>query len=158
MLRLWGGSSSCLVLSFLLGDTWRIVLPSLCHRGHYGERCFKAQRLFFLIGVQLFYNVVLVSIVQRSEVEFPVLYGRFSLVIYFIHISVYMLVPISQFIPVPPFPPWRSHQFEWNSQPLSNPRIFVTECVLPLHAFIHLTVSSKTLNLPNLFIYSSNIH
>ena len=43
---------------------------------------------FFLIGVLLFYNVVLVSV--YSEVEFPVLYSRFLLVIYFIHISVYM--------------------------------------------------------------------
>ena len=32
------------------------------------------------------------------------LYSRFSSVIYFIHISVYMSIPISQFIP-PPFPP-----------------------------------------------------
>ena len=33
------------------------------------------------------------------------LYGRFLLVIYFIHISVYMTIPISQFIPPPPLPP-----------------------------------------------------
>ena len=37
------------------------------------------------------------------------LYSRFLLVIYFIHISVYMSIPISQFIPTPPpspcFPP-----------------------------------------------------
>ena len=39
-------------------------------------------------------------------VEFPVLYIRFSLVIYFIHISVYMSVTISQFFPLPPFPAW----------------------------------------------------
>ena len=32
------------------------------------------------------------------------LYNRFSLVIYFIHISVYMSIPISQFIPPPPHP------------------------------------------------------
>ena len=42
---------------------------------------------------------MLVSTVQQSEAEFPVLYSRFSLFIYFIHISVCMLVPISQFIP-----------------------------------------------------------
>ena len=35
---------------------------------------------------------------------FIFLYSRFLLVIYFIHISVYMSVPISQFIP-PPLPP-----------------------------------------------------
>ena len=34
--------------------------------------------LSFLIAVQLFYNVMLVSTVQRSQVEFPVLYSRFS--------------------------------------------------------------------------------
>ena len=36
------------------------------------------------------------------------LYSRFLLVIYFIHISVCMSIPISQFIPTPPsiFPPW----------------------------------------------------
>ena len=38
------------------------------------------------------------------------LYSRFLLVIYFMHISVYMSTPISQFIPLPPppqtFPPW----------------------------------------------------
>ena len=39
---------------------------------------------------------MLVSTVQRSGVEFPVLYSRFLLVICFIHISVYMSVPISQ--------------------------------------------------------------
>ena len=39
------------------------------------------------------------------------LYSRFLLVIYFIHISVYMSIPISQFIPPPPpsqFPPLAS--------------------------------------------------
>ena len=41
---------------------------------------------------------------QRSEVEFPVLYSRFSLVIYFIHVSVYMSIPVSQLIPPHPFP------------------------------------------------------
>ena len=33
------------------------------------------------------------------------LYSRFLFVIYFIHISVYMLIPISQFIPTPPSQP-----------------------------------------------------
>ena len=33
--------------------------------------------------------------------EFPVLYNRFSLLTYFIHSSVYMSTPISQFIPPP---------------------------------------------------------
>ena len=83
------------------------------------------------IGVQLLYSVVLVSTAQQSEsairiyiyiyipsfldfppiqvskehsVEFPELYSRFSLFIYFIHSinSVYMSIPISQFIPPQP--------------------------------------------------------
>ena len=40
---------------------------------------------------------------QIIEVEFPVLYSRFSLVIYSLHSNVYMSVPVSPFIP-PPFP------------------------------------------------------
>ena len=38
------------------------------------------------------------------------LYSGFSLVIYFIHISVYMSIPISQFIP-PPLTPISVHMF-----------------------------------------------
>ena len=78
----------------------------------------------------MLYNVVLVSTVQQSESAIcihispflgfpshlghhralsrvPVLYSRFSLVIYFMHSinSVYMSIPISQFIPSP-LPPW----------------------------------------------------
>ena len=85
--------------------------------------------LKIFIGVQLLYNIVLVSTVQHSESaihirisplfwisfpfrspqsteQFPVLYSRFSLVIYCIHSinSVYMSISISQFIP--PLPPW----------------------------------------------------
>ena len=42
-----------------------------------------------------------------SFFEFIFLYSRFLLVIYFIHVSVYMSIPISQFIPpLPAFPPW----------------------------------------------------
>ena len=42
------------------------------------------------------------------------LYSMFLLVIYFIHISVYMSIPVSQFITPPPhppaaFPPWCSY-------------------------------------------------
>ena len=79
------------------------------------------------IGVQLIYNVVLVSAVQQSESvihihvstlldcfpiqaiteyrdEFPVLYSRSLLVIYFIDSRVYMSVPISQLNPPPRLP------------------------------------------------------
>ena len=44
-------------------------------------------------------------IVGFFEFYFIFLYSRFLLVIYFIHISVYMSIPISQFIPPPPPPP-----------------------------------------------------
>ena len=87
---------------------------------------FNAKRLFkkiTFIGVQLVYNVVLVSSVQQNEsiihihvstllesffpvyvitehwVEFPVLHSRFLLLIYFIYNSVCILIPISPFIP-----------------------------------------------------------
>ena len=39
---------------------------------------------------------------------FVFLYCRFLLVINFIHISVYMSIPITQFITTPPNPPWLS--------------------------------------------------
>ena len=42
----------------------------------------------------------------RALVEFPVLYRRFSLVICYIHSSVYMSIPLSRFISLPPFPAW----------------------------------------------------
>ena len=41
---------------------------------------------------------------QSIPLAFPVLCSRFSLVIYFIHSSVYMSTTISQFIPPIPFP------------------------------------------------------
>ena len=42
---------------------------------------------------------------SSQSTEFPVLHSRFSPVIYFIHSSVYMSTPISQFIPPPSIPP-----------------------------------------------------
>ena len=45
---------------------------------------------------------------HRLYLFFPlVLYSRFSLVICFIHCSIYMSIPISQFLPPPPLPAWR---------------------------------------------------
>ena len=41
--------------------------------------------------------------------EFPVLHSRFSSAIHFIHSTVYMLTPNSQFTPPPPFAPWYPH-------------------------------------------------
>ena len=91
---------------------------------HSGFFCFKKatnlQNIF--IGVQMLYNFVLVSDIQQSgsaiyiyilsfldflpiqvttehSVEFSVLCSRFSLDIQFIHSSVHMSIPFSQFIP-----------------------------------------------------------
>ena len=55
------------------------------------------------------------SVVNETEVDVflefscffydPVLYGMFSLIIYFIPSSIYMSIPVSQFIPLLPLPP-----------------------------------------------------
>ena len=58
------------------------------------------------------------------------LYSRFLLVIYFIHISVYMSIPISQFIPPPPPPllsPLGVHMFV----------LFFCVSFCPANRFIH---------------------
>ena len=53
------------------------------------------------------------SVVNEAEVDVflefscfydTALYGRFSLIIYFIPSSIYMSIPVSQFIPLSPFP------------------------------------------------------
>ena len=83
-----------------------------------------------MIRIQLLYNVVSVSVLQQSEsaicvhisppswVSSHLCHGRslsrvpyrFWLIIYFIHSSIYMLIPISQFIPPHPFPSWCPYQ------------------------------------------------
>ena len=81
---------------------------------------------YTFIGVQLLYNVVLVSAVPQGtsvvhisplfQICFPfrslpsieqssLCYSWFTLVIYFIYSSVYISIPISQFI-LPFLPPW----------------------------------------------------
>ena len=57
--------------------------------------------------ISSFLDFLPIWVTTEHGVELPVLYSRFSLVIYFIHsmnISVYMSIPISQFTP-PPLPP-----------------------------------------------------
>ena len=46
-----------------------------------------------------------IKAVTHYWAEFPVLYNRSLLVIYFIYSSVYMLIPVSQFIPAPSLSP-----------------------------------------------------
>ena len=65
--------------------------------------------VFFFNWVIVVLQCCVLSTVQQSESEFPVLYSRFSLFINFTHISVYMLVPISQLFP--PFPHLGVHMF-----------------------------------------------
>jgi len=85
---------------------------------------------FFYIGIQLLYKVVTfcctvtwISYIYTNIpffefpsylghhriVEFPMLYSRLSLVIYFMHSSVYMSISISQFILYLLFPPLSVH-------------------------------------------------
>ena len=53
-----------------------------------------------------------IQITTAHESQFPVLYSRFSLVVYFIHTnsisSVYVSIPISRFLP-PPLPLWNPY-------------------------------------------------
>ena len=101
--------------------TLAIVNNATCIRCTYLFYFFEFFKLIF-IGVQLLYNVLLVPAVQQSEsvtrthtaplpwlsfpfrslhnTGFPVLYSGFSLVVYFIHGSVYMSIPIPQSIPM----------------------------------------------------------
>ena len=51
----------------------------------------------------LFLDFLPIQVTTEYYVEFPALYSMFSLIIYFIHSSVYMSVTVSQFIP--PFCP-----------------------------------------------------
>ena len=53
----------------------------------------------------LFLDFLPIQVTTEHKVEFPVLYNSLSLVTYFIHRSVYMSVPISQFI-LPTYPLW----------------------------------------------------
>ena len=69
-----------------------------------------------------------------NVILFICLYIRFLLVIYFIHISVYMSIPISQFIPPPPPPPPR------HFPPLVSIHLFSTSVSLflpckPVHLY-----------------------
>ena len=64
------------------------------------------KKFFLVITFPLFYFQLLGPDVFFHFVEFYFifLYSRFLLVIHFVHISVYMSIPISQFIPPPPHP------------------------------------------------------
>ena len=70
-----------------------LYMPRSGIAGSYGNCIFRFLGFFFLNFILFF------------------LYSRFLLVIYFIHISVYMSIPISQFFPPPPPSPLGVHIF-----------------------------------------------
>ena len=78
---------------------WTLRYLIILKNYFYFFRCDK--RLMFFKTVILFFFEFLYFIL------FIFLYSRFLLVIHFIHISVYMSIPISQFIP----PPHHHHHF-----------------------------------------------
>ena len=49
--------------------------------------------------IHSFLDFVTIKAITEYWIEFPVLYSRFLLVIYFIYNSLYMSIPISRFIP-----------------------------------------------------------
>ena len=82
---------------------WSIVTLQYCVNLH----CTAKWISYTYTYIPSFLEFLLIEVTTEHWVEFLVLYSRFSLVIYFIHSinSVYMSIPISQFIPPsPPFP------------------------------------------------------
>ena len=69
--------------------------------------CCKTKWISYMYTyIHSFFNSLFISVTTEKSVEFLVLFNRFSSAVYFIHSSVYMSVPTSQFIPPPPlFPP-----------------------------------------------------
>ena len=81
---------------------WSIVALQYCVSLHSTANWMSYRYTY----IPSFVDFLLIWVTAEHWVEFPVLYSRFSLVIYFIHSinSVHMSIPISQFIP-PPHPP-----------------------------------------------------
>ena len=75
-----------------VSDLWKELITTICWVKHL-HIFFKYMGVFFEFYFTFFW------------ILFIFLYSRFLLVIHFIHISVYMSIPISQFIPPPPPPP-----------------------------------------------------
>ena len=78
----------------------------------FGAQLSSQNQLYIYIHISpLFWISFPYSSPENTEVEFPVLYSRFSLVIYFQRSinSVYVSIPISQFIPLFLFLPWHPY-------------------------------------------------
>ena len=101
-------------------DRWKRCKGNGMGKGH--EASMSSQSMPLSLNLHVFNNpkafpapiflflIYFISFIFKIF-KFIFLYNRFLLVIYFIHISVYMSIPISQFIPPPPppptsFPPW----------------------------------------------------
>ena len=93
------------LLAVSQSHTWQVFLswrktkqhtPYGCPTANFFSQFVLVYFLFFPYGLFFFFfNFILLIF----------LYSRFLLVIHFLHISVYMSIPISQFIPPPPPPP-----------------------------------------------------
>ena len=65
----------------------------------------KVSQLFIHV-IHSFLDSIPIQVITEYRIELPVLFSRFLLVIYSIYSSVYMSIPISQFIPPLPFLAW----------------------------------------------------
>ena len=92
--------------------------------------CCTAKWISFIytvcVFIKLFLDYFPILVITEYWIEFPVLYSKSLLVIYFIYSSVYMSIPISQFIPSPP-------------SPLANTRLFSTSVTLFLAGYFKLS-------------------
>ena len=76
------------------------MLVSIC--------CSSKWSSYIYTYIHFFIDFVTIKAITEYWIEFPVLYSRFLLVIYFIYRSPYMSIPISQFIPPLALPPLHS--------------------------------------------------
>ena len=85
------------LLVFLINFYWRIVALQCCV-SFYCTAKWISHTYTYMPSLLDFLPI---QVTTEHWVEFPVLYSRFSLVIYFIHSinSVYVSIPISQFLP-----------------------------------------------------------
>ena len=101
-----------------------------------------------------FLDFLPILVTTEHWVEFPVLYSRFSLVIYFIHSNVYMSIPISQFIP-PPVSPLGVHTYrdchtEWSKSEREKQISYINACMWNLEKWYRWTyLQSRNRGLPS---------